>query len=197
MGRKRTLTDEERKQRKMERYKIYRENNKDKERERGKIYRENNKDKERERLKRWIENNKERWLEYRKKRKKTQKTRSSNGERLTKPNCERLTKKEYDKRYRSTKKGRAQNLVCRYRQSDKMYGRDECLITAQWIIDNIFNGQTCVYCGETDWHKLGCDRIDNTKPHTPDNVVCSCGKCNIKKGRRTYFEFLSKKGEVA
>lgn len=174
MGRKRTLTDEERKQRK---------------RERDKIYRENNKDKERERLKRWIENNKERWLEYSKKRKKTQKTRSSNGE--------RLTKKEYDERYRSTKKGRAQNLVCRYRQSDKMYGRDECLITAQWIIDNIFNGQTCVYCGETDWHKLGCDRIDNTKPHTPDNVVCSCGKCNIKKGRRTYFEFLSKKGEVA
>lgn len=72
--------------------------------------------------------------------------------------------------YRATPIGRAVNLLSGYRQSDKKHNRGECTLTPQWIVDNIFN-KPCHYCGESDWHKIGCDRIDNSKPHTEDNVV--------------------------
>ena len=88
---------------------------------------------------------------------------------------------------RSTKKGRAQNLLCGYRRNDRNRNMGECTITSDWIVDNILN-RCCVYCGESDWTKLGADRIDNSKPHTPDNVVCSCWKCNNERGQRYSFE---------
>lgn len=44
-------------------------------------------------------------------------------------------------------------------------------------MENIF-AKPCAYCGETDWTQLGCHRIDNSKPHTIDNVVCCCRKCH-------------------
>ena len=57
------------------------------------------------------------------------------------------------------------------------------------MVENTFNDH-CLYCGETDWIKLGLDRIDNSKPHTPDNVVTCCEKCNTKRGNKSYEEFL-------
>lgn len=92
------------------------------------------------------------------------------------------------------KKERAHNLARNYKKDDEKDGRGESTLTTGWIKNNIFSGQKCVYCGEEDWHKLGCDRIDNTKPHTPDNVVCSCSKCNVERGSMTYEEFKEKKG---
>lgn len=97
--------------------------------------------------------------------------------------------KEYDKKYRSTPMGRASYLVGGYRKSDKDANRGECTLTAKWIIDNIFTSK-CHWCDETDWNKLGCDRIDNDKPHTPDNVNPCCDDCNKKRGKKTYEEFL-------
>ena len=95
--------------------------------------------------------------------------------------------------YRETKEGRANNLCGSYRQDDKLYNRGDCTLTKDWIIDNIFN-TSCVYCGESDWRKLGCDRIDNTKAHTPENVVCACVYCNSKRGDRySVEEFKLKK----
>lgn len=79
----------------------------------------------------------------------------------------------------STPKGRAVNLLTSYRQSDKKYGRGECTLTADWIVENIFS-QPCHYCGRTDWTKMGCNRIDNSLPHTPDNCVPCCHACNLK-----------------
>lgn len=96
---------------------------------------------------------------------------------------------EYQKQYRSTPMGRALYLVDAYKWKDKKYNRGECTLTAQWIIDNIFTSK-CHWCEKTDWHKLGCDRIDNTKPHTPDNVIPCCDECNSKRGTKTYEEFL-------
>lgn len=90
----------------------------------------------------------------------------------------RQSNPEWISSYRKTKIGRANYLLGSYRQKDKFYGRGDCTLTSQWIIDHIFSGQVCHYCGESDWQKLGCDRIDNDLPHTPDNVVCCCGKCN-------------------
>lgn len=78
---------------------------------------------------------------------------------------------------------RANSIKTRYNDCDKFRGFDiSNNITSKWIVENIFSGQKCVYCGDQDWTHLGCDRIDNTKPHTPDNVVCSCGLCNIERG---------------
>ncbi len=91
--------------------------------------------------------------------------------------------------YRNTAEGRAKNIIGIYRKSDIQHNRGECSITPEWILENIFT-KPCHYCGETDWHKLGCDRIDNDLPHTPENVVPCCGDCNRKKGTIPYKEFI-------
>lgn len=84
---------------------------------------------------------------------------------------------------------RANSLVQAYNVKDKKRGLDiNNNIGAKWVMDNIFSGQSCIYCDDQDWTHLGCDRIDNTKPHTPDNVVCSCGLCNIERGDRYSVE---------
>lgn len=87
--------------------------------------------------------------------------------------------KQYMEQYNKTPIGRASNLLQGYRQSDKKYDRGECTLTAQWIIDNIFP-KPCAHCGKTGWDKLGCNRIDNSLPHTPDNVEPCCEECNKK-----------------
>lgn len=81
------------------------------------------------------------------------------------------------KKYRSTKKGRASNLLCNYNYEDLKKGRGKGDLTTQWIVENIFS-KPCAHCGETDWTKIGCNRIDNTKSHTKDNVEPCCLKCN-------------------
>ena len=103
---------------------------------------------------------------------------------------------EYKAEYRSTPFGRAKHLISNYRLADKKQNRGECTIDAQWIVDNVFSGQVCHYCGETDWHKLGCDRINNSLPHTPENVVCCCGDCNTKKNITPYDEFMRMIGKI-
>lgn len=96
--------------------------------------------------------------------------------------------KQYQKQYSLTPKGRAAHLLRGYRQKDKSKGFETDL-TVEWIMDNIFNSK-CYYCEETDWTKLGTDRIDNTKGHTMDNCICACGKCNIeRKDKYTVEEF--------
>lgn len=89
---------------------------------------------------------------------------------------------DYHSKYNVTPIGRANNLLSTYNQSDKKYGRGFCTLTAKWILENIFN-QPCRYCGRTDWTKIGCDRVDDSLPHTPDNVVPCCASCNRKKKR--------------
>lgn len=87
--------------------------------------------------------------------------------------------KQYQKQYSKTPMGRAFNLLSAYQQKDKKYGRGECTLTAQWIVDNIFT-KPCAHCGKTGWKIIGCNRIDNSLPHTPDNVEPCCEECNKK-----------------
>lgn len=90
---------------------------------------------------------------------------------------------EYNKQYRKTQKGRAISLLMGYKRLDNKYNRGECTLTVQWIVENIFT-KPCAHCGETDWHKLGCNRLDNSKPHTPDNVEPCCFNCNCKQPKK-------------
>jgi hypothetical protein len=100
--------------------------------------------------------------------------------------------KKSDEKYLKTKKGRANNLLCAYRANDKKYNRGEGDLTAQWIVDNIFS-KPCAHCGETDWRKIGCNRIDNDKPHSKDNVEPCCKTCNDALARTEFKDSQTKK----
>ena len=97
---------------------------------------------------------------------------------------------EYQAEYFKTPMGRAQYLVQNYKRNDKKYNRGECTLTAQWVVDNIFP-KPCHYCGETGWEIMGCDRIDNSLPHTHDNVVPCCRECNLKRQKKDYESYLA------
>ena len=84
---------------------------------------------------------------------------------------------EYMKEYQNTPMGRALSLLNQYNIADKKRGRGKGDLTAKWIVENIFS-KPCVHCGETDWRKIGCNRIDNDLPHTKDNVEPCCWECN-------------------
>lgn len=91
--------------------------------------------------------------------------------------------------YRKTKYGRALHITSRYAELDKIHNRGECTLTTEQLIQLWDNG--CYWCGETDWHKLGADRIDNLKPHTIENCVCCCSDCNNERMGKS-FEYFKK-----
>lgn len=162
----------------LEQMKLWIEANKDKLVEYNKQYYQTNRDKRLEYAKQYNQTNKEKRLEQMKQ--------------YNQVNREKLAEyhKQYIKQYNKTPIGRASNLVSAYAQSDRKSNRGECTLTAQWIMDNIFTSK-CHYCGESDWIKLGCDRIDNSLPHTEDNVVPCCEECNKNRGTKSYEDFLA------
>lgn len=82
-------------------------------------------------------------------------------------------------------RAKASKMISAYKNKDKKMGfENKCDIDIDWMIKNIFN-QPCIYCGDT--HRIGCDRIDNDKPHTKDNVVPCCIECNT--ARNNFFTF--------
>ena len=85
---------------------------------------------------------------------------------------------QYFKEYRNSELGRANSLLSAYNQSDRKMGRGKGDLTPQWIVENIFT-KPCAHCGKTDWHKLGCNRINNDLPHTISNVEPCCEECNL------------------
>ena len=96
----------------------------------------------------------------------------------------------YNKDYHKSVSGRARQLLYSYIHNDIKYQRGECEITYEWLMENVFNGQECLYCGESNPLKLGVDRIDNTLPHKPDNVVVCCKKCNLRRHTKEFDTYL-------
>ena len=88
---------------------------------------------------------------------------------------------ELHQNWRNTPYGRATYLITDYRNMDEKCGFDkkQCNLTPQWLVDNVLSKQ-CVYCGKTGWKIIGCNRLDNSKPHTMDNVEPCCMKCNVE-----------------
>lgn len=84
---------------------------------------------------------------------------------------------EYNKQYHNTPMWRAAYLLSTYKKNDKKYNRGESDLTAQWIVDNIFS-KPCAHCGKKGWKIIGCNRLDNSKPHTKNNVEPCCADCN-------------------
>jgi hypothetical protein len=54
--------------------------------------------------------------------------------------------------------------------------------------------EPCYLCGkeQTDHHKNGLDRYDNTKGYTEENVRTCCGNCNYMKRIYEYDHFINK-----
>ena len=117
----------------------------------------------RENQKRYVEKHKEKIKESRKKYKDSNKKKIAN----------------YEKERAKTINGRASHLIGAYNMADKLMGRGKGDLTIPWVIENIFS-KPCAHCGKTGWNIIGCNRIDNTKPHTMDNVEPCCLECNVK-----------------
>lgn len=90
-----------------------------------------------------------------------------------------------------TKEGRASALLRAYNKADRDKGRGEGDLTVQWIIDNIFTKQ-CAHCEKVGWDIIGCNRLDNSKPHTKDNVEPCCEDCNTELGLKYTHKLMSK-----
>jgi hypothetical protein len=90
---------------------------------------------------------------------------------------------------------KASKMIREYKVKDKKIGftGKECDITPQYILQNIF-GQKCSYCGTTE--NVGCDRIDNSKPHTISNIIPACAECNFIRGNRFSVEEMKLIGET-
>lgn len=92
-------------------------------------------------------------------------------------NREKIAEKQ--KQYYNTPIGRAHRLVSAYNRKDSLYNRGKGNLTAQWIVDNILS-KPCAHCGKEGWKIIGCNRLDDTLPHTKDNVEPCCFTCNRK-----------------
>lgn len=98
---------------------------------------------------------------------------------------------EYHAEYHNPQKnplGWAKMTVNAYRKMDRDRGFDDSkTITAEWFLENIAY-RKCVHCGKQGIGKVGCNRLDNTKGHTQDNVESCCFKCNCKDNIRDQLE---------
>lgn len=99
------------------------------------------------------------------------------------------------KEYRTTLTGMCVQKSSNYRTVDRLkFDTDEGSVTAEQMKEMIELQPHCFYCGETDFLKLGLDRIDNSKPHTIDNCVVCCLDCNNHRQKIPFKEFCIKKG---
>ena len=102
--------------------------------------------------------------------------------------CRESSKKHMKKIY-ATPIGRATYLLNSYKRNDKKYNRGEGDLTAEWIVEHIFS-QPCAHCGKVSWDVIGCNRLDNSLPHTMDNVEPCCNHCNnilASEEKKLYF----------
>ena len=60
-------------------------------------------------------------------------------------------------------------------------------ISAEWFLQNIAY-RPCAHCGLQAIGLIGCNRLDNTKGHTIDNVEPCCLKCNARENVRDQLE---------
>lgn len=88
-------------------------------------------------------------------------------------------------------RAKASKMISSYKNKDKKNGLDVSDMDIDWLTENILT-KPCVYCGDT--HKVGCDRIDNNKGHSKENVVPCCFECNTARNNNFSFEEMKEIG---
>lgn len=104
-------------------------------------------------------------------------------------NAERL------KQYRATIEGYARVIRYHNLQNDRRYGRIEADEDSLPTIDEYIEllQQPDFYDGKQyHWSEMGLDRIDNSKPHTIDNVVPATTEHNRQRQKMSFEEFKAK-----
>ena len=76
---------------------------------------------------------------------------------------------EYQKR-----RNKINRMFSAYKLKDKKHSFTFDL--SKDYFENEILSRPCTYCGSTE--NVGCDRIDNSKGHTKDNVIPACYTCN-------------------
>lgn len=88
---------------------------------------------------------------------------------------------------------KASRMISSYRIKDLRNFNIDFKLNIDWFIDNIVN-KTCHYCDDTS--NIGCDRIDNNKPHYIENVIPCCYLCNTARNNHFTVEEFEKIGKV-
>lgn len=151
----------------------YKDKNKEKEHKRQ--YYLINKDEIRKKDRKYVFEHKEQIKENQKRYRIENKARIRNSQRKwTRENNKKLN--DYQKNWK--KSNRELKFIFDYRRIDKKKNRI-CDLTVEWLKENI-TSKPCVYCSQTE--NVGCDRVDNKKGHTMNNVVPCCTICNVVRG---------------
>lgn len=127
---------------------------------------------------------------------------SLNGIRLRYVRCKNYTTKEilFGKQKQEKKKfvcsktldkislnHKASKMISSYRIKDLRSFNIDFKLDRSWFIENILT-KNCFYCSDSE--NIGCDRIDNSKPHYIENVVPCCYICNTARNNHfTVDEF--------
>lgn len=90
-------------------------------------------------------------------------------------------------------RGKASKMLSSYRHIDIVNNTEQCDMSIDWLIDNILT-QACHYCGDT--RRIGCDRIDNDRGHTKDNVVPCCIECNTARNKFFTYQEMKRLGRA-
>ena len=101
-------------------------------------------------------------------------------------------KKQYFKQWYTTIEGYARIIRWANLQADRMYGRcgkdEDPLPSIEQYIELL--QQRDYYDGKQyHWSEMGLDRIDNSKPHTIDNVVPCTTEHNRQRHTKSFEEF--------
>ena len=77
--------------------------------------------------------------------------------------------------------GWAKMMVNGYRKQDRDNGfGDKDTISVDYFIQHIAYNP-CAHCGKVGYGLIGCNRLDNSKPHTIDNLEPCCPSCNFSQ----------------
>lgn len=105
-------------------------------------------------------------------------------------------KNVYNKQYKSTEYGYASNVRSCNLYADRKYGRigtdEDPLPPLEYYIKKFSEGIDFYDGKKYPFNELGFDRIDNSKPHTIENIVCCTTKHNIQRCKMPFDVFCSK-----